>query len=121
MDEAEIAAWHDKFPQAYDRDEYLGLYADVHGTPEEPYNHYIQELARNGLGEGRASRVGDGDGCAAHRAPRWADIQILTGQLATRPLADEDDVGTELVIGPGAKRPLRLKVPLFVSDMSFGA
>ena len=48
VDEAEVAAWHDEFPQAYSRDEYLGLYADVHGTPEEPHNHYIQELARNG-------------------------------------------------------------------------
>ncbi len=30
-------------------------------------------------------------------------------------------MGTELVIGPRAKRPLRLEIPLFVSDMSFGA
>jgi len=30
-------------------------------------------------------------------------------------------VGTELVIGPGARRPLKLEIPLFVSDMSFGA
>ena len=36
VDEAEVAAWHDKFPQAYRRDEYLGLYADVHGTPRSP-------------------------------------------------------------------------------------
>ena len=27
----------------------------------------------------------------------------------------------ELVIGPNAKKPLRLKIPIFVSDMSFGA
>jgi len=30
-------------------------------------------------------------------------------------------VETELVIGPQAKKPLVLKIPLFVSDMSFGA
>lgn len=30
-------------------------------------------------------------------------------------------VGTDLIIGPRAKRPLRLEIPLFVSDMSFGA
>jgi rubrerythrin len=30
-------------------------------------------------------------------------------------------VGTELVIGPNAKKPLRLEIPIFVSDMSFGA
>jgi glutamate synthase domain-containing protein 2 len=53
--------------------------------------------------------------------PRWNDIQILTAQVARRPLADDASVGTELVIGPKAKKPLRLKIPLFVSDMSFGA
>jgi glutamate synthase domain-containing protein 2 len=30
-------------------------------------------------------------------------------------------VDTELVISPMAKRPLKLNIPLFVSDMSFGA
>ena len=37
------------------------------------------------------------------------------------PLLDEETVGTELVIGPNAKKPLKLAIPLFVSDMSFGA
>ena len=53
--------------------------------------------------------------------PRWDDLQLLTAQLAKRPLADDADVGTELVIGPKAKKPLALKIPVFVSDMSFGA
>ena len=30
-------------------------------------------------------------------------------------------MGTELVIGPNSKKPLRLDIPLFVSGMSFGA
>ena len=121
VDEAEVAAWHDKFPQAYKRDEYLGPYADVHGTPEEPYNLYIQELARNGLEKVGHHGVVSAMGVPLTELPRWTDIQILTAQLATRPLADDDQVGTDLVIGPRAKRPLRLKIPLFVSDMSFGA
>jgi len=53
--------------------------------------------------------------------PRWNDIQLITAQLARRPLGDEQDVGTELLIGPNAQKPLRLDIPLFVSDMSFGA
>ena len=53
--------------------------------------------------------------------PRWEDINLVTGQLARRPLLDDDPVGTELVIGPKAKKPLRLEIPIFVSDMSFGA
>ena len=30
-------------------------------------------------------------------------------------------MATDVVIGPRAKKPLRLEIPLFVSDMSFGA
>jgi methylamine---glutamate N-methyltransferase subunit C len=36
-------------------------------------------------------------------------------------LLDDEPVGTETVIGPGAQKPLKLDIPLFVSDMSFGA
>lgn len=53
--------------------------------------------------------------------PDWDDIQIITGQLATPPLLEDEAVGTEVIIGPNAKKPLRLEIPLFVSDMSFGA
>jgi glutamate synthase domain-containing protein 2 len=53
--------------------------------------------------------------------PSWDDIQLLTAQLARPPLLDDDPVGTDLVIGPNAARPLRLDIPIFVSDMSFGA
>jgi glutamate synthase domain-containing protein 2 len=53
--------------------------------------------------------------------PRWEEINIITAQLARRPLMDEAEVDTELIVGPNAKKPLRLKIPLFVSDMSFGA
>ena len=121
VDEAEVQAWHDAFPQPYNRDAYLGLYADTHGGPEEPFNKYIQHLAKNGLKKwghhGKVSAMG----VPLTDLPRWDDIQILTAQLATRPLADDAPVGTELIIGPKAKRPLRLEIPLFVSDMSFGA
>ena len=53
--------------------------------------------------------------------PRWKDIQILAAQMATKPLVEDVEVGTELIIGPNAKKPLKLDIPLFVSDMSFGA
>jgi len=41
--------------------------------------------------------------------------------MATQPLMEDVAVNTELVIGPRAKKPLKLAIPLFVSDMSFGA
>jgi glutamate synthase domain-containing protein 2 len=53
--------------------------------------------------------------------PQWDDIQLLTAQLATKPLLEDAVVGTDLVIGPNARRPLHLDIPIFVSDMSFGA
>ena len=53
--------------------------------------------------------------------PKWDDIQIMVAQMATQPLLDDQPVGTELVIGPRADKPLTLDIPLMVSDMSFGA
>ncbi len=121
VDEAEVAAWHDEHPQAYARDQYLGLYDDLHGGAEEPHNAYIRDLARNGLKNHRHHGKVSAMGVPLTDLPRWDDIQILTGQLARRPLLDDASVATDLVIGPRARKPLRLKIPLFVSDMSFGA
>ncbi len=60
-------------------------------------------------------------GVSRTELPSWDDLQFVTAQLATFPLLDDESVDTELVIGPNAKKPLRLSIPLFVSDMSFGA
>ncbi|MBT8337911.1 MAG: FMN-binding glutamate synthase family protein, partial [Gemmatimonadetes bacterium] len=108
-------------PQPWDRDAYLGAFQDPHGTPEEPHNAYIQRLAREGYdGVGHHGPV-SAMGIPLTELPRWDDIQILTAQLARRPLADDASIATEVVIGPRARRPLTLSIPLFVSDMSFGA
>jgi len=88
-------------------------------TPEEPTVARIHALARNGLSGRHGEMVAMG--VPRKDLPHWDDIQILAAQLATRPLADDADVCTELVIGPRARKPLTLKMPLFVSDMSFGA
>ncbi|WP_422036885.1 glutamate synthase-related protein [Roseibium sp.] len=122
VDEDEIAAWAKDNPQPFQRDQYLGLYADTsHGTEEEPYNGLIQQYARDGLSKtGHHGRV-DAMGVPRTQLPDWDDIQILTAQLQRFPLLDDDPVGTDVVIGPNAQKPLRLKIPLFVSDMSFGA
>jgi len=121
VDEAEIEAWQLEYPQPYERDNYLGLYADVHGTPEEPHNQLIQKLSRAGLKGVGSHGPMSAMGVASTDLPSWDDLQILTAQLAKPPLLDEDNVGTELVIGPRAARPLKLDIPIFVSDMSYGA
>ena len=121
VDEAEVAAFAQAHPQPYRRDEYLGTYQDVHGGPEEPYNHYIQTLARDGLARVGHHGAVSAMGVPLTELPRWDDLQLLTAQFAKRPLSDHHEVGTELVIGPNARKPLRLEIPIFVSDMSFGA
>ncbi len=60
-------------------------------------------------------------GVSRTELPTWDDIQFVTAQLATPPQLDDVSIGAELVIGPNALKPLRLKMPLLVSDMSFGA
>ncbi len=121
VDEDELQAWELANPQPYNRDEYLGLYQDVHGVPEEPHVGLIQELARNGLSKVGHHGPSGAMGVARQDLPSWDDLQIVTAQMARKPLLDDDVVGAEVVIGPNAKKPLRLEIPLFVSDMSFGA
>jgi len=121
VDADEITAWAAEHPQPFRRDEYLGQYADTHPIPEEDRNEEIRALARYGLDRWGHHGPTAAMGVPRTKLPRWDDVQILTGQFATLPLFDDASVDTELVIGPRAKRPLRLKIPLFVSDMSFGA
>ena len=121
VDEEEIVAWEKEHPQHYDRDAYQGLYKDVHGGAEEPHYQYIQHLAEHGLSKlGHHGRVA-AMGVPRDELPRWDDIQILTAQLYKVPLLDDASVGTRVVIGPNAAKPLELDIPLLVSDMSFGA
>jgi glutamate synthase domain-containing protein 2 len=121
VDEDEVAGWEADNPQPYDRDAYQGLYKDHHGGPNEPHYQYIQHLAEHGLSKvGHHGRVA-AMGVPRDQLPRWDDIQILTAQLHKLPLLDDEPVGTEVVIGPNAKKPLEIAIPLFVSDMSFGA
>ncbi len=122
VDADEINAWGHENPQPFNRDAYLGLYADTsHGTAEEPLTGLIQHYARHGLAKtGHHGKV-DAMGVPRDQLPSWDDIQLLTAQLHRPPLLDDAPVGTEVVIGPNAQKPLTLRIPLFVSDMSFGA
>ncbi|ABD56038.1 glutamate synthase-related protein [Jannaschia sp. CCS1] len=122
VDEDEIAAWGHANPQPFNRDAYLGLYADTsHGTEEEPYVGTIQTYAKGGLKHtGHHGQV-DAMGVSRAKLPDWDDIQILTAQLHKAPMLEDETVGTDVVIGPNSQKPLRLEIPLFVSDMSYGA
>jgi len=90
-------------------------------TPEEPTVARIHEMARNGLSKtGHHGEMG-AMGVPRKDLPKWDDIQILPAQMARKPLLDDVAVTTSIVIGPRAAKPLQLDIPLFVSDMSYGA
>ncbi len=121
VDEDEIRAWQDIHPQPFVRDSYQGNYQDHTGTADEPYVKLIRKLASDGL-----SKLGHHGPMAAMGVPRselpsWDDLQFTVAQLANSPLLDNEDVDTSVIIGPKAKKPLQLDIPIFVSDMSFGA
>ncbi len=121
IDKNEIIRFEIDHPQPFNRDEYLGTYADTHPEDTEPYTGYIRELAKNQLKKIGHHGFSASMGVDRNTLPKWNDIQFLPAQLSSRPLLDHDDVKTEIIIGPNAKKPLKLEIPVFVSDMSFGA
>lgn len=95
--------------------------APATAAPVERHLQLIQELAQHGLANvGHHGEMG-AMGVPGSELPKWDDLQIITAQMARKPLLDDAPVTTRLVIGPKAAKPLELAIPLFVSDMSFGA
>ena len=74
----------------------------------------IREIAETGRSLDEAMRT-------RQKVISWDDILIKGRQLARLPLLQEENISTRTVIGPGAKQPLVIESPLFVSHMSFGA
>lgn len=85
----------------------------------EPTIQFVKALAAAPL----KSHHGEVTAMGVPRAdlPHWDSIQFVVSQMAKKPLMDFDKVDTTTIIGPNAKKPLVLKIPLFVSDMSYGA
>ena len=121
VDRAEIIQFEEIHPSPFNRNTYLGAYQDTHPENTEPYTRYIRELARNGLNNVGHHGPSAAMGVDRNTLPKWSEIQFLPAQLSRRPLLDEEDVSTDVVIGPRANKPLKLDIPLFVSDMSFGS
>ncbi|MDF1698492.1 MAG: glutamate synthase-related protein [Saprospiraceae bacterium] len=121
IDEDEINQYLVDHPQPFNRDEYLGQYADTHPASTEPYTGYIKHLSKNGLKKYGHHGPSASMGVDRNLLPKWENIQFLPAQLFRRPLMDDAKVKTSVVIGSSAKKPLHLDIPVFVSDMSFGA
>ncbi|PKG57287.1 glutamate synthase-related protein [Shewanella sp. GutDb-MelDb] len=90
-------------------------------TKEEPTVEFIHQLAREGLSKMGHHGPMTSMGVPRYLLPHWDDLQVMVAQMAKQPLQEDVSVSTELVIGPLARKPLKLNIPLLVSDMSFGA
>ena len=121
VDAEEIRAWAMSNPQPYDRDAYQGAYQDPHGDPAEPHVSLIRRLAAEGLESLGHHGPVTSMGVSREQLPKWDAIQFVTAQLARKPQLDDAVTETSVVIGPNADKPLNLAIPIFVSDMSFGA
>jgi len=121
VDRDEVLRFMMRHPQPFDPDMYQGYYRDPHMVVEEPFVMYIHELAANGLTKTGGHGPVGAMGVSREDLPQWDHLQFVTAQLARLPKLDEHPVGTEVCIGPNADKPLWLDIPLFVSDMSFGA
>lgn len=121
-DEDEVAAWEQENPQPYDRDAYLGRYADVSGgADEKPNTSLIKDLTNKTTEELGKHGAMASMGVPIPDLPKWDDIQFVTAQHSTAPLLEQQEVDTKTIIGPRAKKPVTLDIPIFVSDMSFGS
>lgn len=121
IDGAEIDSFLEANPQPFDQNQYLGKYADTNPENTEPYTGYIQNLAKKGVKNIGEHGSVEAMGVDRNTLPKWENIQFLPAQLWKKPLMDGERVNTKTIIGPKAKRPLELSIPIFVSDMSFGA
>jgi len=121
VDVDEVVAWERENPQPYQRDDYQGAYQDPHGAPEEPHVAMIKELAQNGLSKTGHHGPVAAMGVDRRELPSWDKLQFVVGQLHRFPQLDDVPIDSGIVIGPRARKPLKLDIPIFVSDMSFGA
>ncbi len=118
---------HKQFSDTQVGEEGPGVDQNIAGMPiatptvEEPTVAFIHQLAREGLSKLGHHGPMTSMGVPRNELPHWDDIQIMVAQMANKPLMEDQVVATDFVIGPEARKPLILKIPLFVSDMSFGA
>ena len=111
VDEDEIDQFQITSPQSFNRNEYLGQYADTHPEQTEPFTGYIKELAKNGLKNFGHHGPSASMGVDRNLLPKWENIQFLPAQLAKRPLLDEENVNTGVVIGSNAKKAVKIGHP----------
>jgi len=92
---------------------YLSEWARTEHESEEKFS-IIQKLAKTGKSE--ISPMG-----TRKSFPGLETILFRGAQFGRFPLNEDESVSTKTVLGPGAKKPLEMEIPFYVSHMSFGA
>jgi glutamate synthase domain-containing protein 2 len=101
-------------PKPRFKGEYLGMWTRRH----DDFEGFMHDI--HAMSGGQREEV-EPMGSEHRTYPSFENLYFLPGQLATLPLLDHEEVSTETVIGAKAKKPLKLKAPIYVSHMSFGA
>ncbi len=52
---------------------------------------------------------------------RWNKLQFNPSYLKKNPLHSDIEINTEIVLGPQAQKPLRLKIPILIGGMAYGS
>jgi glutamate synthase domain-containing protein 2 len=76
--------------------------------------NYIHYLAKGNKVKLEAMRT-------SLEVPGLESILFLPGGIGKLPLLDDEAVSTETIIGPNAKQPLKLRIPVYISHMSYGS
>lgn len=51
----------------------------------------------------------------------WDRLRFNPVYLSARPVPLTQEIGTEVVLGPQAKKPLQIKIPIMIAGMSYGS
>ncbi len=94
-------------------DQYLSEWSREGYEQEEKFS-ILQKISKTGASE--ISPMG-----TRKQFPGFDTILFKGSQFHRFPLNESQEVSLKTIIGPTAKYPLELKVPFFVSHMSFGA
>lgn len=94
-------------------DNYLAEWERTEYEMEEKFT-LIHKLAKTGRSE--ISPMG-----TRHPFPGFETLLFKGAQFSHFPLDENDPVSLKTLIGPGARFPLELEIPFYVSHMSFGA
>lgn len=101
-------------PKPHFEGEYLGLYTR-RDDPLETEMHDIHAYSKG------THEFVEPMGSSRRSYASFEEIYFLPGQLANLPLLDDEEVNTEVIIGEKRNKPLKMKAPIYVSHMSFGA